>query len=490
MREEKTSSITKNFIYSIGYQVLILIVPLISTPYVSRILSADGVGVYSYTSSIMAFFMLFAALGTQSYATREVSRNRKNKEHISRLFWEIEIMTFMTTFACLIVWIFLAFMNKENKWYFLALVPMLIGIPFDISWLFNGYEKVKYIVFRNSFCKIVSVALLFLFVKEKNDLLLYFWITSFSTLLGNLSMWTYLPGMLRKVSFKGLSIKEHFKETIVYFIPTVATSVYTLLDKTLIGLITKDSFENGFYEQATKIIGVIKVFVFAALNSVVGVRTSYLFVQNKHDEIKEHIHRSLNIILLLGYGVLFGLVGVVQNFVPVFFGAGYEPVVGLLILMAPMPVIIGISNCLGSQYYTPVGKRQLSAKFIVTGAGINLILNVLLIPFWGAIGATIASVFAEILITVLYVRYCQRYITLSDIWECSYKRIVCGIVMLLSVYFLGQVLELELILELLIQVVAGTVIYGIGLLALKDRVLFDFLNHVLKVVRNKTRKKE
>jgi len=482
---KKAPSIKKNFIYTTVYQILVLIVPLVSTPYVSRVLGADGVGTYSYTSSVMTFFMMFAALGTQSYATREVAQNREDKKRISRIFWEIEVMVFLTTAFCLFVWILFCFISAENRWYFFALTPMLIGIPLDISWLFNGYEYVKYVVLRNSICKIAGVVLLFLFVKEKNDLLLYFWINSLSILLGNLSMWTYLPRLIEKVDLHGMSVMKHLKETIVYFIPTIATSVYTLLDKTLIGLITKDSYENGFYEQATKIINIIKVFVFSALNSVVGVRTSYLFAQNKVEEIKGHISRSLDIILFLGYGAMFGLIGVVQNFVPVFFGDGYEPVISLLIYMAPMPVIIGISNCLGSQYYSPSGQRKLSAKFIMIGAVINLILNLFLIPNAGAVGATIASVIAEVLITIMYVRYCQGCITVCAIWMCSYKRIISGSIMLVSIYMLGQALGHGMLFELLLQVVVGVMIYFVILLIMKDRFLYDAMNKILGFLKKK-----
>ena len=469
-------SLKKNFLYNTLYQVLSLIVPIITTPYISRILGADGIGIYSYTSSIIAVFVLIASLGTQSYGAREIAQNRENKEKASKIFWEIIILNSLTFIGCFVLFLFIIVLNKEYRWYFLSLIPVLLATPLDISWFYNGYEKVKYVVIRNTICKVLGVVLLFLFVRDKEDLLIYFLINSMSTLFGNLSMWTYLPRMLVKVSIREMSIKKHFKETLVYFIPTIATSIYTILDKTLIGIITKDSYENGFYEQATKITNIIKVFVFLALNSVMSVRISYLFAKNKMDEIYNFIQQSLDIVLFLGYGAVFGIIGVAKNFVPVFLGEGYEPVVYLLYCMSPLILIVGISNCLGSQYYTPFGKRKFSAKIIVFGSIINFILNIVMIPIVGAFGATLASICAELVITILYLKYCQGYIKLKDLWQKSYKRLVAGSVMLIGIWGINYILNLGQLYKLIIQIMVGISIYGCILLLWHDSIIYQGLN--------------
>ena len=151
---------------------------------------------------------------------------------------------------------------------------------------------------------------------------------SLTTLLGTMSMWIYLPKFLKKVKIKELKIVHHFKETLIYFIPTIATSIYTVLDKTLIGVITNNEKENGFYEQATKIINMTKALTFTSLNTVLGARISYLFVEEKMDEIRKRIDASINYIFLMGFGIMFGLMGVANRFVPAFFGSGYEEVAG------------------------------------------------------------------------------------------------------------------------------------------------------------------
>ena len=468
-------SIKKNFLYSMGYQILIVITPFITAPYVSRVLGADGIGIYSYTTSIMAYFTLVASLGTASYGSREIAQHRDDKAASSKIFWEIAIMTFFTSLACVAVWVLLILGSTHYRIYFLAMTPTLVAVIFDISWYFIGLEQMKFVVFRNSLCKLAGIVLLFVLVNDKNDLFIYILLNSVITLVGNLSMWTYLPKFVQKVDFKTLRFKKHFKETLIYFIPTIATSIYTVLDKTLIGLITKNEYENGFYEQATKIINIVKALVFTSVNTVMGARLSYLFAEEQYEEIHARIEKSMNFILLFGLACVFGIIGIAERFVPIFFGPGYEPVVYLLYIFSPIIIIIGISNCMGSHYFTPSGQRARSAKYIITGSVVNLCLNLLLIPKLGGDGAAIASIIAELVITVLYVKMSNGYMTAAILWKYAWKRILAGIIMCMSVFGIGRFVKWNGILVLAIQVVAGACIYIVVLLALKDSFLKDIL---------------
>ncbi len=477
----KTPSIKKNFIYRMLYELLLIITPFITTPYISRVLESDGVGIYSYTSSIMTFFTMFAALGTATYGTREIAQHRDDPKQSSRLFWEIELMTILTSSAALVVWIVLSIFYTEYRVYLFALTPLLFGTMFDINWYFMGYEKVLYTVLRNSAVKIAGILVLFIFIKEKNDLNLYIFLMSSVNLLGSLSMWTYLPKMLVKVDFRTLRIREHLKQTLVYFIPTIATTVYTVFDKTLIGLITNDNHQNGYYEQAAKLINIIKTVVYSSVNAVMTARISYLYAQEQYDEIRRKIRKSMDFILLLGVGSVCGICGIAQNFVPIFFGKGYEPVEGLIYLMSPLVIIIGISNCLGSQYYTPSGRRAQSAKYIVIGAFINICLNVCMIPFLQARGAVVASLIAEIVITILYVMNCSGYLTAGIIVSLIWKRALAGIIMMSVVFVIGKTNGVS-VLVLATQVAAGICIYGVILIILRDRMLFELFGMVSQFI--------
>lgn len=483
-----TPNLKVNYIYRLFYDILTVIIPFITIPYVARVLGTENMGIYSFTNSVITYFTLFAALGTVSYGAREIAQHRDDPVASSKLFWEIELMTIITSLICMSAWIIVIIFSKSNKYYFLAHTPLLIATLLDISWYFTGFEKIKYIVIRNSACKILSLILLFLLVKSKNDLIVYILINSIVMAVGNLSMWTYLPSMLTKVDFKQLSLKVHFKETMVYFIPTIASSIYTILDKTLIGSITHDNFANGYYEYATKVLHILKSLVFTSVNAIMGARISYLFAQKRFDEIKQRIEKSLSFIFLMGFGATFGIIGVAENFVPIFFGKGNEPVIGLLWLMAPLILIIGISNCLGSQYYTPSGQRAKSAKIIVLGSIVNLILNLMLIPLLSAVGATIASIIAELVISVSYVAFSKRYMTPTIILRNSWKKAIAGALMCVIVLLIGKFLNCGQIPALVIQVVCGVAVYGMMLLIFKDNTLIWLLNTTLGSVGKRFKK--
>ena len=464
-------SIKKNFILKILYELLAIATPLITAPYVSRVLGADGVGVYSYAQSCITYFTMFAVLGTNNYGMREIARCRNNKEEYSKKFWEIELLTVCTSSICIIAWLVLTVFSGSYKPYFIALIPMLFASMFDISWFYTGHERVGYTVFWNAVCKIAGLICIFSFIKTRNNLVLYIFLNSAILMLGNLSMWIFLPKMLVKIDARTLNIRQHFKETLVYFIPTIATSIYTVLDKTLIGVITNDSYQNGYYEQATKIINIAKTVCFVALNSVMGARISFLFAEHKIDEIKTRIKDSLNLIAFLSFGAMFGIIAVADEFVPLFFGSGYEPVVSLLILMSPLIPIIGISNCIGTHYYAPIGKTKIASYYMIAGSVCNLILNILLIPKLGATGAVIGSIGAELIITILFVQYDDDYITWRDIYLASWKKILAGLTMLFAIVLFSNHIALTGIIGLILWVIVGAITYILMLFILRDKTI-------------------
>lgn len=470
-------SIKKNFIYNTLYEILAIISPFITAPYISRIFEVDGVGIYSYTSAIASYFTMFAALGIQSYGKREVAQHRDNAEETSKLFWELEIMCISTTLLCLIIWTFVIIFSSGYSVYFAVLSITVAATAFDISWFWKGYEQYKFIVIRNSIIKIVGIILLFVFVHKKTDLLLYIALIAATGLIGNISMWTHLPKYLVKIDKKSLNLKKHYKQTLVYFVPTIATSIYTVLDKAMLGWITHSDKENGYYEQATKILNICKTVVFS-MNVVVSSRMSFLFAKEKHDEIKNKMNETMNFILLVSIPMTFGLIAVAPNFVPFFFGDGYDKTISIICIMAPLLVIIGISNCLGSLYFTPSGQRTRSNKAILTGAVVNLILNSFLIYFLQSKGAAVASVIAEVTIVVMYLYMARDYFDILCIVRHSWKRIIASLIMFAAAVWLRSVIDQPLIL-LITQIAIGAAIYVVCLIVMRDKF---FIKNVQNIV--------
>ena len=479
----KAPSVRKNYIYNLIYQVMTLITPFITTPYISRVLGADGTGVQSYTNSVVQYFAILAALGTASYGQREIARHRDDMKDRSRLFWEIEILCGATTVACLLIWLFVIGFAREYRPYYIVLTMTLTAVAFDISWFFGGLEQYSLIVLRNTAVKLVGIAMLFLFIRKKEDLLLYVALTAATGLLGNISMWGYLKGQVEKPVLRELHPLRHLEETMVYVIPTIATSVYTILDKTMLGWFSgEDKSQNGYYEYATGFVNMAKILIMS-FNAVMSARMSYLFGNGRMEEIHQRIRESLDFVLLMAMPIMLGLAGIAAQFIPWFLGSGYLPVTFLMYVCSPLVLVVGLSDCIGSQILTPGGKRAQSGKVIVAGAVVNACLNFLLIPHFQASGAAAASVAAECFITALYLWLGRDFIKLKMLVTYGWKRLFAAVVMLGAVVWTGQFLEQVRGLgpiTTFIQIGTGAAVYFVVLLAMRDSFLYYYLGKIIQ----------
>lgn len=475
----KSPSIVKNYIYDSLYHIMTFFIPLITTPYLSRVLQPEGVGTFSYVLSIQTYFSMFAALGTVTYGARVIAQSRDDKKLLSENFWGIELLTIITSIVSIFFWLILSLV-VENTTYFLILTINILATTFDISWFFSGLELFKTLSIRNCFFKIIGAIFIFTFVKSPDDLVIYFLIYSSTALCSSISLWIKLKKYINKVKLADLKIGKHFRETLIYFLPTIATSIYTVLDKTLIGLIVRQPKENGFYEQANQIVNIAKTLTFGSINTVIGTRLSYLFSKGSLDEMKQKLHTAIDFVFLIGYGIVFGVIVVAKDFVFLYFGEGYDKVTCLLYFLMPIVIIISVSACLGNQYYVPVGKRLTSAKYIIYGSVINFILNLCFIPLLKSLGACIATLMAELLISILYVRGCDNYLNWHDIWNKSIKKAIAGVIMFLGVSCLNLMLvRCKAGTRFLVDVVTGMGIYFIMLILFKDNslsILIDWID--------------
>ncbi len=481
-------SVRLNFILSMAYQVLVVVLPMITAPYVSRVLGADKNGIYSFTASYQTYFSMFAALGTVSYGSREIARNRKDRPLRSKLFWEIELMTVLTSTVSLIAFVAFFMLRDRYRIYYVPQVMAILAVMFDISWFFTGIEEFRYIVTKNAAFKLLGAVLIFTLVHRPEDLLIYITILSATTMIGNMSMWIHMPRFLDRVDFKSLRVRRHLKETMVYFIPSIATSVYTVLDKTLIGEITRNEAENGYYDRVVQLINIMKALTFTALNSVLGARISYLFAEKRYDEIRRRIETSINYILFMGLGICFGLSAVAPRFIPWFLGPGYERSITMLILMSPIVVIIGVSNCLGSQYFTPAGKRAQSARFIIAGSCVNLVLNLILIPRYWGYGAIIASLIAELTITVLYVAFSGESFHPAVLIRDGWKKLLAAALMFAAARMIDPLFHANFP-ALAAEVLLGGSVYIAVLFLLRDGFMTGFCMDAVRSVLKRRGKK-
>ncbi len=472
--------IAKNYIYNLIYQVLVIILPLITTPYVSRILGAENIGIYSYTLSIVTYFVLIGSLGIATYGQREIAYVQSDKKKRSSIFWEIIIFRIITMIVVSIFYYFMYIKGTQYTSYYKILILELISNCLDISWFFQGMEEFKKTVLRNTIVKVLSIICIFSLVKTVNDLSVYILIYALSNLVGNISLWAYLPKYIQKIDIKELKLLRHLRPVIALFIPQIAIQLYTVLDKVMIGAMVENKVESGYYEQAQKIIKILLTIV-TALGTVMLPRIANKFADGKTDEIKRNIKTSFKFTYLLAFPMLFGIIAISNRFVPVFLGAGYEEVSLLIKIISPIILMIGLSNVIGNQYLLPTKRQKAFTISVLCGAIVNLILNFILIKRYEAIGASIATVIAETTVVAIQFICVRNEIKFLEIIKLGLKNLIASIIMLFIAILIEKIMKNQSsYIIILIQVCTGIIAYFAMLLILKDKFIIEIKDKFIK----------
>ena len=327
-----------NFLYNMVYQVALMILPLITMPYVSRVLGAEGIGTYSYTYSIAQYFLLFGMLGVENYGNRSIARVRDDEQKRSAVFSSIYTLQFIIASISVIVYVLYIAMFSGNKLYaFLQVFYVLSGV-FDINWLFFGMEDFKLTVTRKVLVKIINVVLIFAFVKTSADLWKYLLVLSLGYFIAQSSMWLFAS---KYIKFHFTRINEafkHFKDILILFIPLVATSIYRMMDKVMLGNFSTMQ-QVGFYENSEKLINVC-LCVISAFGAVMMPRMSNLYARSKYDECRDLFVRSMEIAIFIGCAITFGISSIANDFIPIFYGTGYDACVSITIMLSATVLFI------------------------------------------------------------------------------------------------------------------------------------------------------
>ena len=476
-------SIKRNYIYNALYQILAIIIPVITTPYLSRVLGAEKIGIYSYTLSIATYFVLFGSLGVALYGQREIAYAQCDRIKRSKVFFEILIMKFITLSIALIVFYVLFCIRGQYSFYYKILLLEIVASLIDVSWFLQGLEEFKKTVIRNTFVKIVGLICIFVFIKNPGDLYKYFLIYVLTNLVGNLTLWSFLRKYIVKVKINELNITSHLKPAILLFIPQVAIQVYTLLDKTMLGLLSQEMSSVGFYEQSQKIIKTALVLV-TSLGTVAAPRIAHTISSGNKKLVNNYLEKSYHFVWMFGFPLMMGLVAISPTLVPWFLGEEFLPSIELIMIGSLLIMAIGLNNVSGIQYLIPARKQNLFTKSVIIAAIVNFTLNYLFIPKYGATGAIIASVIAEVLIILIQVYDMRNDIDLRMVYKDSYKYILGSIIMFGPAFMIGRYMSPKL-LTTIIQIIVGVTIYGIYLIMIKDYYLIDFIKRFFIKVRRR-----
>lgn len=449
------TSIKKNFLYNAFYQVLTLILPLITTPYISRVMGAERVGVYSYAYSIAYYFGMFILLGTNNYGNRTTASVRDDKKILSKTFWSIYAMQLFLGLFVSTVYLMYVFVIAEEQMMALLQIIYLISVALDISWFFFGIEQFKLTVTRNTIIKILTVVAMLLFVKSIDDLYIYALIMVGSSLISQIFLWIFLKDYVIFQKITLCDIKKHIIPNLILFIPVIAISLYALMGKIILGNMSS-MIEVGYFESANKLT-VIPTMAVTALGTVMLPRISNMVSHGQHEETQKYLEKSLIISVFLSSSMALGISAVSKEFVPLFYGEGFDKCKILIPILVLSSIFVSWANVIRTQYLIPYKKDKIYIQSVFLGAIINIILNILLIPTLQSIGAAIASLSAEIIVSVFQTFKVRKELHIRSYLKKSIPFLIIGFIMyaiVIQVPFINNA-----IVTIIIKVLIGGVIY-------------------------------
>ena len=472
---DRVSSLKKNYFFNLLYQILILSIPLITTPYLSRVLGADKIGEYSFAQSIVSYFMLFAVLGTSLYGQREIAYEKAKNGNVAKTFIEIAVVRCIGVLLCVLGYCVLVVPNIENHLLYLVASIELLATAFDISWFYQGIEEFQNITILNGISKILGTVFIFIFIESANDLELYVTFYCGAILIGNVFQWIILPRYIKIKRIHSFKILIHVKKSIRLFVSQLAIQLYTVLDKTMIGVITKSNFENGYYEQSQKVVKMTTTIV-TAIGAVMASRIATLYgdgYEKNMEKIRHLLELSFRLVFCMSLPITFGIILIASRFVPVFYGSGYEKVIPMISMLSVIVPAVGTSNIIGIQLFVPSNREKLLTQSVIVGSCVNIILNFFLISRYGAIGAVIASIVAEYSVTIVQIYLARKEISCKRIMGLFIRYLTFSIIM----FIIGGMVSNNVttgIRGMLIIVVACILIYGVELIICKDPIIKQF----------------
>ena len=455
--------ILKNYSYNLSYQLLAIILPIITTPYVTRVFTSSQLGSYGYHNSIVAYFLLAATLGISTYATKEISAHTIDR---SKVFWEIYMIQGIASALALVLYLIFCWTipGMQNSIAYILSIS-LVSKGLDISWLFQGVEDFKKITIRNMTVRIIGVCSIFLFVKQESDLYLYVFLLVFYELLGQISMWLPARELIQKPVISLSESRRHLMPVITLFLPQIAISLYTSLDRTLLGIFASTR-DVGIYEQALKLVAILLTIV-TSLGTVMLPRVSQLLAQKEHKAVTKLYEFSFLLYNMIIFPVIAGMLIVNDNFVQFFLGSEFQEAKYAIMIMVWRMFFIGWTNIMGIQILIPHNKHKEYMVSTTIPAFFSIACNLVLIPYLGYIGAAITSLLTESVVWFIQLYYTRTYLKEVPILRNMFKIILASVMMYGVLYLLKPVLIFAPALNVLVYAIIGVIIYLIIILSLK-----------------------
>ncbi|MBO7515050.1 MAG: flippase [Lachnospiraceae bacterium] len=462
-----------NYIMFAAYQFFILLVPLVSMPYVARVLGTDENGTYSFLESTVMYFTLAASCGSAVYGQREIAY-LDYKADRTRVFTEIFLIRLIMTLISFAIFFFVFGLDAKHGSLYLLFSFNILTVIFDISWFYQGMEEFTRVVVQCTLIRLIALACIFLFVKSEGDLPIYILCQSVPNLIGALSLWPGVHRKMTKLSFKNLQLKKHMLPILLLFLPQISSEIFGMLDKTMIEVLTHQAELNAYYQYAQKIVKIILIGI-TSLGIVMIPSMSAAFARKAYDEIRQRMEDIFRFAFFLGCPLMFGLLAVADVFIPFFFSNKYIPSIELACFLAPTVILVSCSNVLGVQYLLPSRQQGAFTLSLVLGIIVNIAGNALLVPHFQALGTVYATVAAEFTVTLTQSIVVRKQLPLRKMYLSGATYMVSGAAMGAVTYLVGSLIPGRA-LSLAVRVVIAVTIYAIAMILLHDPLLARFVS--------------
>ncbi|MFQ9706990.1 MAG: flippase [Limosilactobacillus pontis] len=461
--------VIKNYLYNAGYQILLMLAPVITTPYVSRVLGAHNNGINTYTNGWVTFFYLVGQLGIALYGNREIAYHRDNKYDRSKIFWEIISLQIMTSSLSLIAYLIAVMLfSSAFRVYFLLQAFWIVAYGLDISWYFMGMEDFKKTVTRNTIVKLISIALIFILVRNENDLARYVFLLGFAQLAGSATLWPYLRKSIQWVKIRYWRPFKHLYPTLLLFVPTITTQIYLVVNRIMLGRMAPQAAVSQF-DFGDKIVKLVLAVV-TATGTVMLPHIANKFAAGDIKGVRASLYKSFDFVTAVSVPMMFGLMAIAYKFGPWFLGNQYVPTGGVIFYEAPAILMIAWSNVTGTQYLMPIHREHEFTISVTVGAVVNIIANMFLIAHYGANGAAVATVISEFAVTVMQLFLIRGTIRRRELFAPIWRYLLSGFFMYLVVSRIDEIMRMT-ITNLMLQITLGILVYVLGLFILKAPII-------------------
>ncbi len=451
------NNIKKNFSLQITYRIITVLTPLITSPIVTRALGASNLGIYSATLTIVNYFMLFAMLGVENYGTRSIASLQGDHSAIQKQFWNIYAVQLSASMLSILLYsLCFLFIDHSRRIISLFQGIWLISCMLDINWFFFGIEQFKLTVIRNLVVKFIEVLMIVLFIHRPSDLDLYAIIMSASMAISQILIWINLSRYIGFERPRLENMRMHILPILKLFVPLLATNLYQIIGRSMLDWLS-DDISLGCYYAADKVINIPRGII-TAISMVMLPRMAGMFAEFNPDGAKKLIRSASELVMFLVSAVAFGIGGIAKEFVPVFFGPGYELCITLIYGFVPLLFIRCFNESIRLQYLIPAKRDALCITAVLIGAAVNIIGNLPLIKLLGAMGAVLSMLIAEL--TVLAIQQNgAREIPFAKYYFSQVRYLLIGAAMFLLLRFLSSILKLDNILKLLLMIASGSFFY-------------------------------